>query len=150
MADYARRGDQSRDSRRNAESVRRLRTRRPLRGHVPSPTWVVSGTITTDIYLPPALVAIDPHSGGDYPEHKQIIAFDAFLQSGLVTLNWKSNDGYIYTGHNVESGTNRLVLDEPFLIENGAFGGEWIQPEIDDATGAANLSCVFIVETVPT
>lgn len=144
MADYARPGDQARWARSTAEQVRRLRTRRPLRGTVPAPTFIIEGEITTDIVLPPKLIVSE---GGPYPEFKQIIGFDGWLGTGgPVTISWHSNAGAIYTGHEINGGSNPIVLDEPFIVE----GREWIQIQITAAApGSYTLSCASIAEMVP-
>lgn len=157
MADYARPGDHARNARSMAEQMRRQRTGRPRRGHVPSPTWVMEGQITMDRFFPPALITLDPVSEGDYPEYKRIVAVDGWLSIGSCTINWRANDNYFYEGHAIEGGTKRVVLDgqggrpEPYIIENGDFGGEFIAPEIAEEPpfDAFHLSCIIIVEVVP-
>lgn len=148
MADYARRGDSARDQRNMSEQIRRLRTRRPLRGAVLTETWMMEGDITTDRYFTPRLITIGQ---GDYPEFKQIIAFDGWLNTGgPVTVSWGSNTTTIASGHAISGGTNRLVLPTPFVIENGIYEGEFIQPSIDIAPASCrNLGLMAIIETVP-
>lgn len=150
---YFARNDAIRAERARREVMRRLTTNRPRRAHVPSPTWTMEGQITMERYFPPALVTIDPVSDDAYPEHKQVVAVDGWLSvAGPVTISWRHNTGYFYENHEIEGGSNRVVLPEPFLIENGElYGGEFLQPEIIAVPAFAcfHLSCIAIIETVP-
>lgn len=153
MADYARKGDQARWMSSQSRQTRRLRTARPRRGHVAGPTFIAQGQITMDTFFPPKLVTIDPVSEGDYPEHKQIVAVDGWLSvGGPVMVSWSYNEGYFYEEHEISGGSNRIVLPEPFLIENGdTFGGEWIRPVIaeEPAFDCFHIALTPIIETVP-
>jgi hypothetical protein len=150
MADYARRGDSARTQSSHGRQLRRLRTKRPLAGHVPSPTWVMEGAIDGDRVFPPAPVLIDPGGAGVYPEYKQIIAFDGWLSTGEVGIDWRDNSSIINTvTHTITAGAdNRLVLTDPWIIDGVV--NSWIQPVIVAVTGSPmHLSCVYIIETVP-
>ncbi len=157
MADYARR-DALRDQRRRAESNRRLRTRRPVRGHVPSPTWAMEGQVTYERFFLPILVTLDPREEGDYPEYKRIVGVDGWVSNSAVAVSWAHNDGYLYENHAISVvGPNRVMFDglsgrpEPFVIAYGEIGGEFIRPEIleEPAEPTFHLSCIAILETVP-
>ncbi len=153
MTLYPRRGDAARDARRNAEGVRRLRTGRPRTGNVYTLNFVWAGLLPsnpTDMLIPPALITIDPIGEGDYPEYKRIIGFDGWIL-GEATLKWMSNSSNIVVDHVISGGSgNRYMLDEPFIIENGAFGGEFIQPEVLDLFPSSSyLTAMCLIETVP-
>lgn len=159
MADYARPGDVARGHRSLQEQMRRIKTRRPLRGHVPSPTWQMYGGVTLGTVFLPALITIDPVSEGDYPEHKQIVAVDGYSTGGGdVEISWQDNTGYFYEGHIIlgGSGSNRVVLPEPYIIENWPgtgfdYGGQWIRPSVqaEPAFPVSEIALVAIVEVVP-
>lgn len=155
MADYARRGDQAQWMRNQAEQTRRMRTARPRRGGIPAPAFTKEGIITVDRVFAPCLFTVEPDFGSDLPEHKQIVGFDGWLGNGAsVTITWASNEGFIHEGHVISgssgAGGNRVVLDEPFIIENGIYGGEFIQPQITAVEfSPIDLSCIVIIETVP-
>jgi hypothetical protein len=151
MADYARRGDSARTQSSHGRQLRRLRTKRPLAGHVPSPTWVMEGAIDGDRVFPPAPVLIDPGGDGVYPEFKQIIAFDGWLSTGEVGIDWFDNATQIGSTHTITAGgvDNRLVLADPWIVDGVV--NSWIRPVIAAVTGSPlHLSCVYIIETVPT
>lgn len=150
MADYAQRGDSARTQANHGRQLRRLRTRRPLAGHVPSPTFIMEGLVTGDRVFPPAPVLIDPGGDGVYPEFKQIIAFDGFLSDGSVDIDWFDNATQIGTTQTITAGAdNRLTLDDPWIVDGVV--QSWIRPTIVGAAGGAqHLSCVYIIETVPT
>lgn len=148
MADYARPGGQARWMRSQGEQIRRLRTRRPLRGHVPAPTWALLGEIP-EATMPPLFIPVDPFSEGDYPEYKRIVAVDGRLESGSVTINWFWDGDWFYEGHVITpGGDNRIELPTPYIID-GTDGGEWIGPDVVDSTSGVTLSATIIVETVP-
>lgn len=155
MTLYARDDDGARNQWRLQRNLNRQRTRRPLRGHVPSPTWVIEGAITLSRFIPPAHITIDPVSHGDLPEHKQIVAVDGWSHSGGdVLISWQHNTGYFLENHLIVGGegSNRVVLPDPYIIEyEGGFGGEWIRPEIQEEpeVPSLHLSLVVIVEAVP-
>jgi hypothetical protein len=160
MAGSPQRGDSARLARSFSEQLRHLRTARPKRAHVKTLSFIMEGGITLDRVFPPALVTIDPASS-DYPEYKRIVAIDGWLSTGgPVIIDWFSNDGTFYSGHEITTtpGTNRVLFDglsgrpEPVLIENGdTLGGEFLQPIISDepVDTAIHLSCMVIIETVP-
>lgn len=154
MSDYPRR-DALKEQRRRAVNIWRAKTTRKLRGGVPAPGWSWFGPVTLDTYFSPQLVTLDPREVGDYPEYKRIVGFDGWLLSGSVEVSWASYElgTYIKTGHDIVGGagiTNRVMLDEPYVITYGVRGGELIQPLITDVEGdAQHLSCIFLVETVP-
>lgn len=132
MSDYPR-SDAIRAHRRQLEAQRRLRTRRPLKHHVASPTWQWFGLVTNDSYFLPKKIADDPLGDGDYPEWKAIFFVDGWLSvGGPVVINWRWNDGYFYEGHEISGGSNPIEIDPPFVIENDDVHGQWIQPEIVD------------------
>ncbi len=150
MADYARRGEFARATRRQAEQIRRLKTQRPRRGHVKTLTWIMEGEATEDRFFPPALITIDPVSDGDYPEYKQVVAVHGIVEGGSVTVTWRGNEGIFHTGHVITAGGSAVTLAEPYIIDNSFSFGDWVFPIItavdDSPTG---LSCALIVETVP-
>jgi hypothetical protein len=154
MTLYARRGDAARATRRDSEALRRQRTGRPRIGHVYTLNFVWAGEMPsnpTDMLIPPALITIDPSGEGDYREFKQIIGFDAWLR-GEVTLKWMHNLGDIHTGHAISGGSgNRVMLDEPYIIENTIFLGQFIQPEVTAiADTGGEMTAICLIETVPT
>lgn len=158
MADYYRQGDQARSARSQAESIRRLRTRRPRDTNVPSLGWHLYGQVTLDWVFIPQPVALDAGLNGA-PEHKQIVAIDGWLSASEVTLDWEHNSGYFYEGHVISGGSgNRIVFDgqsgrpDPFIIENGdVYGGEWLRPVVaeEPAFPAFLLCAAVFIETVP-
>jgi hypothetical protein len=145
MSDHARR-DPLRDQRRKAEGNRRLRTRRPIRGHVPSPAFVFEGEATVGriAYAP---VVIDPSGDGDYPEAKRIVGLLAKVQAGACTVQWSYNDAVFEASHLINDGeSNTVMLAEPLVLE--AVG--WIEALILTVSGAPNtLACAYMTETVP-
>ncbi len=155
MADYARRGDQAQWMRNISEQARRLKTARPRRGGAPAPGWAWYGDVTLDTFFPPQLLTIDPVDEGEYPEYKRIVGFDGWLLTGSVEVAWYSEElgTPILSSHDIVAGGgigNRVMLDEPYIIENGVRGGEMIQPYVLGITGTPrHLTCTFIVETVP-
>lgn len=160
MADYARPGNSARAARTQAESIRRLRTRRPLNGHVPAPTFGMEGPVSSARKFARSFVTLDPGGDGDYPEHKQIIAFHGYLDGdsagdATATIQWTGNDEIIAgaESHIILSQTvNWLYLDEPYIINTDTYGGVWIRPEILSTLSVdadATLSCAFVIETVP-
>ncbi len=155
MSDYSRRGDQAQWMRSISEQVRRSRTARPRRGGVPAPGWAWHGAVTLDTFFPPQLLTIDPVDEGEYPEYKRIVGFDGWLLGGSVTVTWYSEElgTPIYVGHTIVGAggiANRVMLEVPYIIENGSRGGEMIQPLVTAVSGSPeHLTCSFIVETVP-
>ena len=157
MADHYRRGDQARSSRTQAERMRRVLTGRPRDTNVPSLGWHVYGAVTLEWVFIPQPVALDAGENGE-PEHKQVVAIDGWLSTSTVTLNWQHNTGYFYEGHTISGGSgNRIVFDgqsgrpDPFIIENGDYGGEWLRPEVaeEPESPAFYLCAAVFIETVP-
>lgn len=155
MAGYARRSA-IRSARAQQESIRRLRTRRPRNWHVASPGWSEQN-ITLATVFTPHLVTVDPMGQGDYPQHKQIVAVDGWHNGGGdVHLAWEYNTGYFLDEHILlgGSGSNRVYLEEPFIIHPpnfGVFGGQFIRPEVIEEPEfpvPGPIGVYFIVETV--
>lgn len=152
MADYARR-DYLRDQRRRAESNRRLRSRRRLRGGAPALAFAYEGRITLERAFLPQLVTIDPNGDGDYPEYKRIIGVDAELLEGSVEISWLSDSaGYFYENHVITPAvSNRQMLAEPFVIDSALEFGERIRIVLleEPVTPSFHLVCWPLFETVP-
>lgn len=150
MADYAKPPDFARHSRSQAEAQRRVRTRRPLNDNVPTLGWHIEGGIAVGRIIGPTLIRIDE----DHPEHKEVTGFNAWLLAGgPVTIRWSSNDfSALLDPHTITAGDdNEVMLETPLIIENGAVGGEFLQPTITSVTGTptAPLCLYFYVRTVP-
>lgn len=146
MADYARQGNNIRASRSLAEQVRRIRVARPKRGHAPVIGWHLEGDITYDRDFTPQLVRLEEDD--PWQEYKDLIGFDGYLKTGgPITINWRSNDGYLLLGHQVTTAgagnANRVFLGDPFIVENGTFNGEFILPEIDTISAASTHLAVY-------
>lgn len=138
-----------------SEAVRRQKTQRPRRGGAKTFTIHVYGDIDIGTYVLPTKVMLDETD--DYPEHKQIVAVDAVLVTGSLTMSWSSLSlGEFYAGHDVTGdGADNFVLfdglggrPEPFLIENASRFGEFISIEFSAGTGA-DLAASFTVQTTP-
>lgn len=154
MAGYARRSA-VRQARQQQEAQRRLRTRRPRNWHIASPGWIVYDIDLSYVFIP-HLVTVDPMGQGEYPQHKQIVAVDGYSTGGGdLNLAWQHNTGYFVDEHIIVggSGSNRLYLDEPFVIhppDFGVYGGQFIRPEVQSEPTVAipAVGVYFIVETV--
>lgn len=150
MALYGRQPDMGRHLGTQAESGRRVRTRRPLNDQVPIVGWHIEGEIVEGRELGPYLLRIDE----DHPEHKELTGFNAWLLSGgPVTVRWSTNVfSALVEAHEISSSTpNEVLLDEPFVIGNGDLGGEFIRPVITGVTGTPTgpLCLYMYVRTVP-
>ena len=158
MADYAHDADFGRFNRNQAESNRRIRTRRPLNDQVPVLGWHIEGEITaTRVFGPyPLRVHVD------VPEHKQLLGFDAWLEGGdSVTINWQAYTLGVGTvdlvaEHVINSGItdNEVIMPEPFIVSGGGEEGvpskSWIRPVYVEAGAYVPPLCLYmIVQTVP-
>lgn len=162
MASNPQRGDDARLQRSQLEQMRRVWTGRPRDTNVPSLGWHCYGQVTLAWTFLPQPVGLDAGEN-DEPEHKQVVAIDGYLETeGVdVILDWAHNGGTFYNGHTIVAGgqgtTNRKVFDglsgrpDPFIIENGDLGGEWIRPVVaEEPDVPAFLLCaVVFIETVP-
>lgn len=150
MADYPRR-DAIRAQRDRHEQLRRLRTDRPMHGGAPVLSYFMEGQITFDRRFGPALITRDPLEQGYLAEHKEIIAVDGYLETGVCTVYWRHETDIFVAEHNISGGSNRIILPEPYIIENTTFGGSYPQPVIlaDPAVASYNLTCYLICQRVP-
>lgn len=155
MAEQPQQGDAIRTLYSSAKQIQRERTRRPPRGHVAAPSWTMEGVPAETRFFGRCLICIDPMGDGEYPESKRIIGVHGFIEGGTgsVTVGWYGNYGLIHAGHEIaidgEIG-NRVLLPEPYIIDNGIMGGEFIVPSITAVDGSPiGLTCAAIVETVP-
>jgi hypothetical protein len=148
MAGYARRPDSARTLQTVHRQLRRQRTKRPRRGHSPSPTFIVAGEITLDTFIPPKLIVVDPLGNGALPEYDRIVAVDGWCGTGGVTVTWVAESAIFHSGHEVSGTSNREELEEPLVLEDGSM---WVQPQIAtvDEFGAFNISLAVLLETVP-
>lgn len=146
---YTDRPDLARSYRSQSEGLRRVRTRRPLNDNVPTPGWHIEGAITVGRQIGPHLLRIYD----DHPEHKELLGFNAWLLSGgPVVIQWTVNAGVLLESHTISSGVdNEVLLPEPYIVENGETGGEFLRPVISSVTGTptAPLCLFFYARTVP-
>lgn len=166
MALYAQRRDSAGAIVNHARQLNHIRTSRPLRGSTPTPCFQWYGAVNLELAFLPVKVRIDPVGDGDLPEHKAIVAVDAFQFHDVDTVwNWQSSGtpgipaaGYFFEGHVISGGDgNRVVFDgqggrpEPFIIENGDYEGQWIRPEIQEEPPftVIGITLAFEVRSIP-
>lgn len=138
----AHRYDQARRQKRQAEQIRQLRTR--PHGHAEAKTYVREGAIDTSIVLPPVFYAVDPDN--TIPEVKLLYELRGMLGAGTCNLSWTHN-GVALTGADMTLTTDPVasvtILPLPVLIAHG----DYFQPTVTAATGAADLSLALFVVT---
>lgn len=141
MADFPRRMDQAQWARNQAEQTRRIRTNRPKNWDDHTPTFIIPGPITVDLFVPPKLII---PGTPNHPCYKRILGFDGWLNSGgPVTINWNNNAGVLLAGHEISGGSNPVDLPTPFVINER----QWIQIEITAAPGFNfHLGAAIILE----
>lgn len=150
MAMYAQKGDAARLIHNHSLQLNGLRIQRPRNSHVKTLNFEKEGPITFERFFSPALVTIDPLDSGQVVEHKRIIAVAGWLNEGEVIISYQHNSGYFFENHVITGGFNYQELEEPFIIGNGLYKGEYLRPEIqEEPVGAANLMCMIVIETSP-
>lgn len=149
MAGYFRLGDAASATRGMNEQIRRRRTRRPQNWEVPGPTWGLLGEVPVAV-IPALHIPIDPFTGGEFPQYKQIVGVHGRIESGSVEVAWYNEDGEYFLAEHIVTvaGPNRVELEHPYIID-GAEGGEWVGPEIVSSSSGVSLSLSIIVEIVP-
>ena len=149
---YPLKGDAARLIHNHAVQLNSLRVQRPRNSHVMTLNWEKEGDITLDRVFGPAKVSIDPRVTGKVPEYKEVVAQDGWVQGGgPVIISFKSNDGYFFEDFSIEGSSNYLELDPPFVVQNGIFKGEFIQPELqaEPEFPAFTLVVMVTIETSP-
>lgn len=115
------------------DRVRRLEL--AVKNHTESKTFLVSGEVSSTVYVPPFCVGIDPDRF--IPEEKHILAFRGVMGIGTATVAWLLNGDPIAgaTSHELTTtyGENDITLAEPLELTDG----DWLQPVIVSASGDA-------------
>ncbi len=148
---YPLKGDAARLIHNHAVQLNSLRVQRPRNSHVMTINFEKEGPITFDRFFSPALVTVDPRTTGQVPEHKQVIAVAGWLNSGEVVMSYQHNTGYFFENHVISGGFNYEELEEPFVVQNGFFKGEYVRPELQEEPDipSYNLVCMVIIECSP-
>lgn len=150
---YPLKGDAARLIHNHAVQLNSLRVQRPRNSHVMTLNWEKEGAITLDRVFGPAKVSIDPRVTGKVPEHKEVVAVDGWIQGGGdCVVSFIGHEGYFYEDFVISAGTsNYQELDPPFVIQNGIWKGEFIQPELQSEPEfpAFMLVVMVTIETSP-
>lgn len=153
MSDYARRGDQAQWMANQSRQMRRVRTARPLRGGAPSLSWHITGGVTGGMAIGKHPVSLDPTEEGEVPEYKTIVGFDGYVvDGGDVTIAWESLDSGIFSPDiELTVNPNRVLLAEPYIIENEPDQAEWIGPTIiaDPIQPTDYIVCALVFNRTP-
>lgn len=135
--DFGRRVKRSEEQQRKERALRR--------GHTESKTFIVGGTISPALYVPPFFVAVDYDD--ETPEWKTLNGFRAQLSAGTATLDWLVN-GSVIASQNVTTNPAHapIVLADPLGLDTG----DTIQIEVTAASlTAENLAAAAIMVTAP-
>jgi hypothetical protein len=118
------------------ERVRKLEIR--LKSHTETKTFLVPGSISTSMYVPPFWVGMDPD--GDHPEVKRIYAYRGVLRAGTCTVSWLINGVQIGPDHDVTTVANEfeVLLDPTTYPAANVQDGDTIRPQFTAASADAS------------